>query len=292
MKFIPTILVVFLVALSFLSCEETTYVTDCGCDTTTVIRDTTIDRFVIDTVTTFATGFSRPATIVFDAAGNLLVTNFLDPGTIDKVTPAGAVSVFAPGPGRAVAGLAIDPAGYVYGSYVDMTVKKIPPTGGSPQTFISNLANPSGIAFDGAGNLYVAEHEADRISVYSPGGILLKTITAGISGPVGILWHRGALFVANRFAQNVVRIDSAGGMSVVFTADVPLHTLHFDASDNLFMSATGLLPSHKVYVLTTTGVASILGYDFASPVGLATDGQGRLYVANYGNGSISKVYWR
>jgi hypothetical protein len=47
----------------------------------------TLTGTVTPTVSTFASGFSDPFGLAFDAAGNLFVSN--DTGTVDKVTPGG-----------------------------------------------------------------------------------------------------------------------------------------------------------------------------------------------------------
>jgi sugar lactone lactonase YvrE len=292
MKSIPAALLALFIGAFLFSCKETTTITNVDYDTTIVILDSTVDRFVIDTVVTFASGIDRPGAIIFNGAGDLLVGNFSNPGVINKVTAAGVVSVFGSGPGRAVAGLAIDPAGNVYGGYQDGTVKRLPPSGGTPVTIISNLQNPAGLAFDRGGNLYVVEHDANRISVYgpSPSYTFQRYLGLGVAGPVGITWHDGGLYVANRFGQNIVRIDSTGGTaSVVFRGDGPLGTLFIDDAGNLFMTTSGLTPTLKVYVLASNGTAVILAHDFASPGGLAMDAEHRLYVGNSAGTTISRV---
>lgn len=292
MKNLPVIAVALLVVLHAVGCEKTHYVTNYQTDTTTiVIYDSAGERFLIDSVKTFAYGFDRPSALVFGRGGNLLVANFRDPGVINAVSPGGVVGPFAAGPGRAVGPLTVDPAGYVYGGYQDFTVKRVPPSGGTPQAFIGYAANPSGLASDPQGNIYVSEHETDLVAVYSATAGFIKYITSGIAGPVGLAWRDGSLYVANRFSKNVVRIDSLGNSSVVFRSNVPLHSLCFDAEGNLFMSTTGLEPASKVYVLTPSGTVSILAHDFNSPVGLAIDSSGSLYVANDGDSTVSKVFF-
>ena len=116
------------------------------------------------TVSTFASGaveFSAPDGLAFDSAGNLYAANDVKNGTVDKVTPAGVVSIFASGLGGVPADLAFDHAGNLYVSrYTSNAVEKVTPAG-TVSTFAAGFNHPDGLAFDAAGNLYVANYSAN-----------------------------------------------------------------------------------------------------------------------------------
>ncbi len=164
-----------------------------------------------------AARFEGPWSVVRDAAGNRYVSDTYN-HAIRKITPGGLVTTFAgqsqgsqrgmgylDGKGTAAqfnapTGLAIDGFGNLYvsdeGNYV---IRKITPSGdvstlagqpgvqghadgtGSGATF----AGPSGLAVDGAGNLYVADENSGTIRKVTPTGKV--TTIAGTAGTNGSL---------------------------------------------------------------------------------------------------------
>jgi hypothetical protein len=138
----------------------------------------TIYRYTPDgSSSIFASALDTPRGVGFDGHGNLYVatnTNIADTvplptvqGTIFKITPDGFMSTFATGfPVGFLQGLATDSAGNVFVTAQDdattnaaTTIYKITPDGAlSP--FASLSFTCWALAFDGAGNLYVATNEA------------------------------------------------------------------------------------------------------------------------------------
>ncbi len=99
--------------------------------------------------------FSSPAGLQVDGSGNIYVADQSN-YTIRKITPGGVVSTFAGSAG-------------VYGSNDGV---------GSAATF----ATVSGLAFDGIGNLYVADEGNSRIRKITPGAAV-TTLAGGGSAP-------------------------------------------------------------------------------------------------------------
>ncbi len=115
----------------------------------------------------------QPVGIAFDSLGNLFVASFTK---IEEFSPTGVPSPFA-NPGHAMAGLAIDSADNVYVSYFnDNRIEKFSPLGIDLGPFATDpgdgsiLAQPYGLAFDSAGNLY-ATNVTSFIEKFSPAGI-------------------------------------------------------------------------------------------------------------------------
>ena len=63
-------------------------------------------------------------------------------------------------------------------------------------TFASGLNDPSGLAFDSAGNLFVADAVSGAVYKFTPAGVR-TTFASGLSYPNGLAFDRaGNLFVA------------------------------------------------------------------------------------------------
>ena len=145
--------------------------------------------------------------VAVDSAGNVYVSdssNF----RIRKITPAGLVSTLAGSSTRGNAdgtgalaqfdapqGIAVDDAGNVYvAEYFNHTIRKISPAGVVTTLAGSNglsgtadgagsaarFNNPSSLAIDSAGNLYVADTESSTIRKITPDGVVSTVL--GVSG--------------------------------------------------------------------------------------------------------------
>jgi len=134
-------------------------------------------------------GPNHPGGLAVDAAGNLYVAvgNGGDPGTVEKFTPGGVGSVFASlgTPVTNLAGLAFDSAGNLFVSLNNNTIERFTP-GGLGSVFASTgLNEPYGMAFDAAGNLYMANLNDNTIERFTSGGVG-SVFTTNVSTPLGL----------------------------------------------------------------------------------------------------------
>jgi sugar lactone lactonase YvrE len=129
----------------------------------------------------------------------------------------------------------------------------------------ARLAESIGIAFDGAGNLYIADNFNHRIRRVDTGGVI--TTFAGNGAPSGI-----------------VPIEDGS-----LASEVPLANpwyLTFDAAGNLVFSDVGL---GGVFRIGTDGRISRVPADVRNPNGVGFDAAGNLYIADADNQRIVKV---
>jgi MYXO-CTERM domain-containing protein len=241
-----------------------------------------------------AARFITPFGLAADVQGNLYVA-VAGNNTIRKITPAGTVSTLAgsssvagsaDGTGTearfyAPEGVAVDPAGNVYVSDTgNHKIRKITPAGvvstlagagvsgyadGTGET--ARFREPSGIAADATGNVYVADWGNHAIRKITPAGVV--TTFAGSGGVLGDADGTGS---AARFQlPSGVAVDAAGN---VYVADTLNHTIRKITSAGVVTTLAGLAEAK--------GSAAGKGSDarFSHPLGIAVDAAGAIYVTN------------
>ncbi len=198
------------------------------------------------------TSFNGPSGVAIDRSGNLFVANTGN-HRIDKVTTAGSVSTFAGGgPGGASSG---DQDGTGVGAYFN---------------------GPIGLAFDGSGNLYVADTGNATIRKVTPSGVV--TTLAGSPGLFGGTDGTGS---AARFSEPIgIAVDRSGNL---YIADAGNHTIRKVTSGGVVTTLAGRANQSG----STDG--SSTDARFNRPGGIAIDASGNLYVADTDNHTIRKI---
>ncbi len=86
-------------------------------------------------------------------------------------------------------------------------------------TFDSGLSNPLGLAFNSAGDLFVADNNSGNIFEYTPGGVK-STFASGLDYPDGLAFNStGELFEGDGGSSTIYEF-TAGGVRSPF-ANVP-----------------------------------------------------------------------
>jgi sugar lactone lactonase YvrE len=229
---------------------------------------------------------SAPVSLAIDASGNIYASNPTN-GIISRIRTNKTVEQFAT-TGTNVGAIAFGPSGELFAScYGDGTLKKVGSSGGSMTTVKSGINNPSGIAFDASGNMYVGAYSGDIIWKITSTGT--ETIFANIVRPSGLIFdHAGNLLVGDQAGHTIRKITPSGTQSF-FAYGVPSpHTLVFDSKGNLFASESKA-DSKCITVIASDGFVYQLSDEFTWPTGMVFDQVGNLFVANYAGNSISKV---
>jgi FG-GAP-like repeat/NHL repeat len=240
--------------------------------------------------------------IAADSVGNVYAA---DSGTVQKITPAGVATTLAgvvgsygsvDGTGSAarfnsVAGIAVDGTGNVYvADSINQTVRKITSTGivttvagaagatggldgtGSSARFY----NPSGLAVDQVGNIYVADSNNDTIRKIAPDGDV--TTLAGLAQVPGSA--NGVGTNAKFFGPSGPAVDSLGNIYVADSGNDTIRRITPDGNVTTFAGT----PSNSVGSSDGTGTMA----RFYSPSSVATDSMGNVYVGD-GNATIRKI---
>ena len=231
-----------------------------------------------------------------DSAGNVYVADTAN-HTIRKITPAGVVTTLA-GSWRSGAartapaaprgstypcGVAVDSAGNVYvADTANNTIRKdhawrggddagglARQSGSADGTgSAARFYNPTGVAVDSAGNVYVADTDNYTIRKITPGGVVTTTL-AGLAGQLGSADGTGS---AARFNYPIgVAVDSAGN---VYVADTGNYTIRKITPAGVVTTLAG--SAGQIGSADGTGSAA----RFFFPYGVAVDSAGNVYVAD------------
>jgi hypothetical protein len=184
-----------------------------------------------------------PTDVAVDAAGDLFISDALG-GVIREVTPGGTISTVAGDGGFGTSGdggpavdasfedplgVAVDSSGdlYVVDNFADV-VREVTPDGtistvagsidtggysgdGGPATE-ATLDQPSGIALDTAGDLYIADTANDVIREVTPDGTI--NTVAGTPGTAGDTGDGGPATSATLDFPTSVAVDGAGNLYI------------------------------------------------------------------------------
>ncbi len=247
---------------------------------------------------------NNPAAVAVDTGGNVYIADTFN-SVIRKVLPSGVITTVAgggsatgdggPATGAALylpQGVAVDPAGNLFisdtasarirkVSAVDSTITTVAGNGtvgysgdGGPATS-AQLNAPLGIAVDAIDNIYIADSRNNVIRRVS-GGLIATLAGNGIAG-------------------------YADGQGSNTQLNLP-YAVALDISDNIYVADNGnsrireVAPDGTISTISGTGTAGYSGdggpavtAQMNTPVGVAVDGQGNVYVVDSGNGLVRKL---
>lgn len=164
------------------------------------------------------------------------------------------------------------------GQKVPVSVWKISPSGDT-SPFLSNIINPTGIAFDKDGTMYVSSrHDSNvyRISPFKEAEAFVKNL--GIA--TGIAFDKlGKLYVGDR--QGTIYQVTHSGQSHPFAKlepSVSAYHLAFGPDEYLYITGPTASSYESVMRINPSGEVSAFYTGLGRPQGLAFDTDGNLYV--------------
>jgi sugar lactone lactonase YvrE len=281
-----------------------------------------------------AAQFNQPSGIGVDASGNVYVAD-TNNDTIRRITPAGVVSTVAGtagvsgsanGSGSAALfnlpdGLVSDPNGNLYVADQNEVIRAVS-AGGTVASFVGSVSaagsadgagpealfyNPTGLALDAIGNLYVADSYNDVIRMVSPNGVTTTLAgrvstqgsadgtgtTALFNGPTAVaIGGSGNLYVADTFN------DTIREGTVAASDGSPPRLINISTRGQVGAGANILIPGFAVAgagqeTLLIRGVGPSLGQFNISgtllpvPVLTVFDSTGKVIASNSGWGSAA-----
>jgi sugar lactone lactonase YvrE len=251
-----------------------------------------------------AARFSRPNGLAIDASRNIYVADEWN-HRIRKITPVGVVTTFAGsssgsnnGTGTAAqfnkpSGVAVDGSGNLFVcDRSNHLIRKITSAGvvttfaGSGSSGNSNgtgtaatFANPTGIAIDANDNLYITDYSNHSVRKITSAGVV--TTLAGPVGSTGTWGTTNATGTSARFNYPYhIVINSHGNIIVSELNGQRLRKI----------TTAGVVTSYVGS--TTSGSTNAVGTSarFSSPRGLGIDTDDNIFIADYNNHLVRKVY--
>jgi DNA-binding beta-propeller fold protein YncE len=128
---------------------------------------------------------------------------------------------------------------------------------GSSGSGDGQFSNPSGIAIDSSGNVYVSDSNNDRVQKFDSNGFFIKKWGSSGSGDGQFSNPHG------------IAIDSSGNVYVADSGNKRIQKFNSDGN-----------------IIITWGIAGKVSGQFLNPINIAADSFGHLYVVDEGNNRI------
>ena len=255
-------------------------------------------------------GFTTPLQVAEDSLGNTYVADSglkkvlqYPAGSTASTTPVSILSGLT-----APTGVAVDGIGNVFigdsGQIIEVPYQSGALNASAKTVIQTGLGNHLNLAIDGAGNLYIADQDkaqvikitnpALRSTIFSGATLVLDSglTSGGFTAPSAVAVDAaGDLFVADgNNLDEVIPTDWQVQTTITNTLSAPVTALAVDASGSVYVAQKGGLTwipavatsANPVGLLTVNDAIPVPVPTGVTPVGLALDRTGNLYVSGSG----------
>lgn len=232
--------------------------------------------------------FSGPTGVAADPAGNILIAD-TGGSWLWRVTPGGTIGFL--GHPTQPSAVAVDASGNYYAAAQGLVTEAhftgaVPPApavvaGGGSSTadgvsaLTAQFISISGIAVDGAGNLFISDLVANKVRKVAPNGII--TTVAG-SGTQGFSGDGGPASAALLKSPRGLAVDTAGNLYIVDASNFRVRKV---SVSGIITTVAGGGPGGDGGQATS----AILSF----PTGVAVDSVGNIYITDQSLSSVRKV---
>jgi sugar lactone lactonase YvrE len=180
----------------------------------------------------------------------------------------------------------VDGEGNVYVTFTGQRGQKVPVSlykitaNHNIKPFITELMNPTGLALDRNGSLFVSCQNDGTIHRVSPEGRATQWIE-GMGIATGLVFDKGgSLYVGDR-SGTIFKIGPDREIFVFATLEPSISAYHlaFSPTGDLYVTGPTTSSFDRVYKISPAGEVSTFFRGFGRPQGLAFDRFGNLYVA-------------
>lgn len=245
-------------------------------------------QLTIDPGTSVSLGSSiKPQGVSVDLLGNVYLSDGASKQVL-KTTLAGGTPTAVFTGLASPRGTTTDSFGNVYVADATNNVVLQLSASGTVSTVITGMSAPSGMAADVRGNVYVADTGNNRILSYSPQSGVSEPVNAypqTLSAPTGLAVDAaGDLYVLDSGNKRILELPPAGlPQTMTLPAGVVPAAFTLDHAGNLYLADT---TADTLLLARTSGSVQTLETGLTTPVGLAIDTNGDVFLADSSSTSV------
>jgi sugar lactone lactonase YvrE len=185
-----------------------------------------------------------------------------------------------------VANPAVDREGNIYSTFSGSRGQKSPvsiyriDSNYNSKPFVTDVMNPTGLAFDREGMLYVSSRYDGIVYQITPSGNM-SVYVEGMGVATGLAFDKEEnLYVGDR-SGTIFKISKSRQIYVFATLEPSIAAYHlaFGAEDYLYVTGPTTSSFDSVYRISKAGEVEVFFRGIGRPQGLAVDAKNRIYVA-------------
>jgi len=187
----------------------------------------------------------------------------------------------------------VDGAGNVYiADTSNNAVKKWTLASNTVTTLVSSgLSDPTGVALDGAGNVYIANYGGAIGKWTAATSNSTTLVSSGLSQPYGVAVDgEGNVYIADT-GHDVIKEWTASNRTATRLISSGLHYPYGVAvggTGNVYIADSGN-NAIKLWAAANGNVTTLVSTGLNQPQGVAVDGAGNIYIADTGNSAIKEL---